>query len=32
MVSNLDIIWFNLKMPDFFLTEFEQVFYEIFLV
>ena len=31
-VSNLDIIWFNLKTPEVFLrlTDFEQVFYETF--
>ena len=30
IVSNGDIIWFNLKTPEFFLVDLEQVFYEIF--
>ena len=29
-VSNLDIIWFNLKTLEFFLVDFEQVFFEVF--
>ena len=32
IVSNLDITLFNIKMPEFFLVDFEQVFYEIFFV
>ena len=30
IVSNVDIIWFYLKAPEFFLFELEQVFCEIF--
>ena len=30
IVSNLDITWFNLKTPEIFLVDLEQVFYEIF--
>ena len=33
IVSNLDIIWFNLKTFEFFsLVNFEQVFYQVFFV
>ena len=32
IISNLDITLFNIKMPEFFLVDFEQVFYKIFFV